>query len=166
MTATVMTFRVRYAESDQMGFAHHAAYVVWLEAGRIEWLREHGFSYRQLETEGVLMPVTEVQVQYRRPLRFDDEVEATTDVVSMGRSRMEFRTEIRLRGDPELRSEGRVVIAAVGPDGRPRRLPENIVSALQSPEVGGQSPEVRKSGSPEVGGQSPEVRKSGSPEVV
>jgi len=56
-----------------MGLAHHGAYVTWFEAARIEWLRFIGHSYRQLELDGVLMPVTEMTVRYKRSLRFDDE---------------------------------------------------------------------------------------------
>lgn len=131
--SVVLCFRVRYAESDQMGLAHHGAYVTWLEAGRIEWLREHGFSYRQLEIDGVLMPVTELEMSYRKPLRFDDEVELSTTATVVGRSRVEFRSEVRLAGDENPRTVGRVVVACVGPDGRPKRLPETLTSLLDSP---------------------------------
>jgi acyl-CoA thioester hydrolase len=67
-----MTFRVRFAETDQMGVAHHAAYVVWLEAARVEWMRERGLSYRELEDSGVSMAVSALTVRYRRAVRFDD----------------------------------------------------------------------------------------------
>lgn len=67
-----MTFRVRFAETDQMGVAHHAAYVVWLEAARVEWMRERGLSYRELEDSGVSMAVSALEVRYRRAVRFDD----------------------------------------------------------------------------------------------
>ncbi len=130
--AVAWQFRVRYAESDQMGYAHHGAYVTWLEAGRIEWLRAHGFSYRQLEIDGVLMPVIEVALTYRQPLRFDDEVILSTTAAVIGRSRVEFHSEIRLVGDEQPRTVGRVVVACVGADGRPRRLPESLTGLLSS----------------------------------
>lgn len=69
-----MTFRVRFAETDQMGVAHHAAYVVWLEAARVEWMRERGLSYRELEDSGVSMAVSALTVRYRRAVRFDDPI--------------------------------------------------------------------------------------------
>ncbi len=129
------TFRVRYSESDQMDLAHHGAYVTWLEAGRIEWLREHGFSYRQLETEGVLMPVIELALTYRKPLRFDDEVDLTTQATVLGRSRVAFQSDLRLRGEDTIRSTGRVVVACVGPDGRPRRLPDTLTALLPAADA-------------------------------
>jgi acyl-CoA thioester hydrolase len=122
------TIRVRYGESDQMGFAHHGAYVTWLEEARIEWLRAAGTSYRELEASGVLMPVIECQVRYRKPLRFDDVVELETGIVESGPSRVTFATAIRSGG--ELRAEGRVTVAAVTREGRPTRLPAGLVELL------------------------------------
>jgi len=90
----VHRIRVRYAETDAQQVAHHSAYVVWLEEARIEALRSLGRSYRVLEEEGVLMPVIEVQVRYRRALRFDDEPELVTTVGREGRTRLRFETVI------------------------------------------------------------------------
>ncbi|MBA3684273.1 MAG: acyl-CoA thioesterase [Planctomycetes bacterium] len=129
--------RVRYAESDQMGLAHHGAYVGWLEEARIEWLRANGLSYRELEVQGVLMPVTELALDYRRPLRFDDQVELTTSAVLVGPTRVAFTTVLRVAGAGEVTAEGRVTIACVGRDGRPKRLPAEVAATV------GTGPEVR-----------------------
>jgi acyl-CoA thioester hydrolase len=122
--------RVRYAESDQMGFAHHANYVVWLEEARIEWLRAVGLSYRELEAQGVLMPVIEVGITYKRSFRFDDDVELVTRAEVLGRTRVSFATRIQLHGEDSARAEGRVVIAAVNREGRPQRIPDDLVRLL------------------------------------
>ena len=122
--------RVRYVESDQMGVAHHSAYVAWLEEARIEWLRTVGQSYRELETAGVLMPVIELGVTYKRSFRFDDELDLVTSAAVLGRTRVEFMTRFLLAGESEVRAEGRVVIAAVGRDGRPQRIPAALVAIL------------------------------------
>ena len=123
MTNHLMSLRVRYAESDQMGFAHHAAYVSWLEAARIEWLRARGISYRELEEQGVLMPVIDVHIAYKRSVRFDDVIELETSAAVKGPTRVTFTTMIRLQGDPATRAEATVTVAAVGRDGKPMRLP-------------------------------------------
>ncbi len=120
--------RVRYAESDQMGVAHHAAYVVWLEEARIAWLRAHGHEYRALEASGVLMPVIELQVRYRRSLRFDDEVEMTTRIAAHGPSRVTFSTVIACAG--KECAEGRVTVAAMNREGRPTRLPAALAEVM------------------------------------
>lgn len=126
------SFRVRYAESDQMGYAHHSAFIVWFEAGRIEWLRAKGVSYRELETQGILMPVIEVHVEYRRPLRFDDEVTLRTSAALLGRSRICFTSLVYGVGAEAPHCEGRVTVACVGSDGRPRRLPDTLAALLPS----------------------------------
>jgi len=130
MAAHRHIIRVRYAESDQMGFAHHSTFIIWMEEARIEWLRSIGHSYRDLETQGILMPVIEVQITYKKPFRFDDQVELQTDIQALGRSRVQFSTVFRLVGDETVHAEGRVVIAAVGRDGRPQRMPAGIVAAV------------------------------------
>jgi acyl-CoA thioester hydrolase len=69
---TAVEFRVRYAETDQMGVAHHSHYLVWCEQARTDHMRQHGVSYRRLEEEGVLLPVVEAYVRFRQPARYDD----------------------------------------------------------------------------------------------
>jgi acyl-CoA thioester hydrolase len=128
----VTTVRVRYAETDQMGVAHHGAYVAWLEEARIEWLRALGVNYRDLERDGVLMPVVDLRIAYKRPLRFDDLAELRTEGEATGPSRVSFRTQIRLSGEDAVRAEGLVVVAATTRDGRPTRVPP-VVSATTPP---------------------------------
>lgn len=68
------TFRVRYAETDQMGIVHHAAYIVWLEEGRSAWMRAQGTSYAQFEADGLRLAVSEVHVRYHRAAHYDEPV--------------------------------------------------------------------------------------------
>jgi acyl-CoA thioester hydrolase len=82
--------RVRYAETDQMAIAHHSAYVVWLEAARIEWLRANGLSYRLLEADGILLPVHQLTIEYRSSARFDDLVEIALRLSSAQSRRLRF----------------------------------------------------------------------------
>ena len=128
MTAFVNRFRVRYGESDQMGVAHHAAYVIWLEEARIELMRERGVSYRELETQGILMPVIDIGIRYRRSLRFDDLAECVTTVTQAGPSRLVFHTVVRL--GEQVCAEADVTVAAVDRSGRPIRLPAAIGAQL------------------------------------
>lgn len=129
MTPHIHRIRARYAESDQMGFVHHSVCAVWLEEARIAWLRAIGTSYRDLEASGVLMPVVELRVAYRQPFRFDDEVELTTTAAILGPSRARFDTVLRLAGSPEPRAEASVTIATVNAQGRPIRMPAEVVAA-------------------------------------
>ena len=88
------TFRVRYAETDQMGIVHHASYVVWLEEGRSNWMRVHGSSYAQFEREGLVLAVTDLNVRYKRSARYDQPVTVRCWVESVRSRQMQFNYEI------------------------------------------------------------------------
>src|SRR5438128_3535913 len=91
--------RVRYAETDAMGVAHHAAYLVWFEEARTGLCREAGVVYRELEARGILLPVVEVVCRYRKALRYDDAVVIRATVAALTRRSIRFRYEVRSEGD-------------------------------------------------------------------
>ena len=119
-------FRVRYAETDQMGRAYYGAYFAWFEVGRVELLRGLGATYSELEQEGCLLPVVEAHARYIAPARYDEMLLLRTTLVSVGPSRVEFSSEVTSRADARKIAEGSVVLACMGPDGRPRRLPADL----------------------------------------
>ena len=81
MTETVVwRTRVRYAETDQMGVAHHATYAIWFEASRSEFCRLRGIDYPQIERDGMLLPILEIRVRYLQPAFYEDELEVRTRV--------------------------------------------------------------------------------------
>lgn len=116
--------RVRYAETDAMGIVHHAVYPVWMELGRSEWMRQMGQSYAEWETQGVRMSVSEIQITYRSPARYDELVEVVTRVQEAGRRKVVFAYEILRNG--ALLAEGRTVHLVTGEDGRSRVLPDHL----------------------------------------
>lgn len=124
--ASVSTVRVRYAETDKMGVVYYANYLVWFEVGRTDLLRTLGWSYRDMEAAGVSLPVIEAHCEYRRPAKYDDELDVRTQGRMLSPVRMEFRYEVVRRGDQVVSAEGRTVHAAVDASGRPCRLPERI----------------------------------------
>lgn len=117
--------RVRYCECDPMSVAHHSAFPVWLEMGRTELCRADGISYRELEEEGVLLAVTALSVRYRSPARYDDLLTIETNLVRTTRVKLEHAYRV-LRGD-RLVATAETTVACIGPDGRPRLLPEGVV---------------------------------------
>jgi len=88
------TFRVRYAETDQMGIVHHASYVVWLEEGRSQWMRAYGNSYAQFEKEGLLLVVSELCLRYKQPARYDQRVTIRCWVESVRSRQIQFNYEV------------------------------------------------------------------------
>lgn len=117
-----IAIRVRYAETDRMGLLHHANYLVYFEQARTELLRDMGASYKDLEDGGYLLVLTKVEVQYRRPARYDDVLTIRTTVARATMVRIDHRYEV-LR-DGELIAEGATTLACVDRDGRPQALPE------------------------------------------
>ena len=94
MLVTETKIRVRYGETDQMGFVYYGNYPEYYEVGRTEALRQLGTSYKQLEDEGILMPVIKMNVRYIKPGRYDDLLTIKTIVKEVPRTRMEFVYEI------------------------------------------------------------------------
>ena len=88
------TFRVRYAETDQMGIVHHASYVVWLEEGRSNWMRAHGTSYADFERDGLLLEVTELNVRYRQSARYDQLVKVSCWVEAVKSRQVTFGYQV------------------------------------------------------------------------
>jgi acyl-CoA thioester hydrolase len=120
------TIRVRYAETDQMGVAHHAEYLAWFEVGRTDLLRQTGMSYRELEAGGVRLPVIGASVRYLRPAFYDDVLEVRTELAVIGGARMEFQYEVRRPGTEGPLATGSTEHATVDAKGRPRRMPDSL----------------------------------------
>lgn len=136
MDSTVIEVRVRYAETDQMGRAHHAHHLVWCESARTAWLRERGMAYTELEARDVLLPVSRASVDYRRPARYDDtvQVEAWPETV---RSRsVTFRYALRRPGSGELLAEAETDLVCVDEEERIRRIPDDLRTLLEEGAVG------------------------------
>ena len=122
--------RVRYAETDQMGMAYYANYLIWMEAGRSDFCRECGFSYRDLEREEkAFLTVAEANCRYLAPARYDDEVMVETELHRLKSRVVEFVYRIK-RGNTLL-AEGRTLHVVIGPDGRPRAMPERYLNLLR-----------------------------------
>ena len=114
-----------------MGVAYYGNYFVWFEVGRCELLRAIGGSYRDLEDQGVMLPVIEAHCQFHDSARYDDELEIATTGSLLSPVRVEFRYDIARRADRTSLAAGKTVHAAVDLDGRPRRLPVEIQAVLR-----------------------------------
>lgn len=123
------TVRVRYAETDRMGVVYYANYLVWFEVGRTEWLRDTGWSYREMESAGVGLPVIEAHCEYRQAARYDDEIEIVTRATLLTPVRIRFDYDVVRAGDQVL-AVGHTVHAALDANGRPCRLPERVRALL------------------------------------
>ena len=118
--------RVRYAETDKMGIVYYSNYFVWFEIGRTDLLRTSGWSYRELEADGISLPVIEAGCQYHQPARYDDELEIRTTGTLISPVRVEFHYEVVRPSDGQCLATGRTMHAAIDREGRPRRLPARV----------------------------------------
>jgi len=124
------TIRVRYAETDQMGVAHHGEYFTWFEVGRTDLLRGLGMTYRDLEQQGLRLPVIEAQARFYSPAYYDDLLEIRTRVTGLTGVRVSFAYEVHRSGTLRALAVASTAHAAVDPSGRPRRLPAELRSRL------------------------------------
>ena len=122
--------RVRYAETAKMGVVYYANYFVWFEVGRCDLLRAFGSTYRDLESEGITLPVIEAHCEYRRSAQYDDELEVRTTGSLCSPIRIAFDYRIVRPSDAALIAEGRTVHAAIHANGRPGRLPRAVRECL------------------------------------
>lgn len=123
---TTSTVRVRYAETDQMGVVYYANYLVWFEVGRTDWLRETGWSYREMEVDGLALPVIQAHCEYRQSAKYDDEIDVRTRASKASAVRIQFDYEVVRRADGVVIATGHTVHATIDRQGRPVRLPERV----------------------------------------
>jgi acyl-CoA thioester hydrolase len=114
--------RVRYAETDRMGYLHHANYLVYFEQGRTELLRQSGRSYKDVEDQGFYLVLAKIEVRYRQPARYDDVLTLRTIVTRTTPARIEHRYEV-LRAE-QLLAEGSSTLACVDRNGKLQTMPE------------------------------------------
>jgi acyl-CoA thioester hydrolase len=126
---SVSTFRVRYSEVDQMGFVHHPNYLVWCEIARTDFIRQLGTPYAQLERDGLLLAVTEAEVRYAAPARYDELVAVTCSLERVQSRSISFNYEIRrLEPGPEQRlATARTRLIAIDRNGLPRTIPSELL---------------------------------------
>jgi acyl-CoA thioester hydrolase len=126
--------RVRYAETDQAGVVYHSNYLVWLEVGRVELCRDHGFNYRDMEREeDALLPVVEARVKYHSPARYDDEIIVRTRVIQARTRTIRFAYEVLRASDGALLAEGETYHVVMNKQGRTRSFPLKYAELMKSP---------------------------------
>lgn len=124
--------RVRYGETDQMGIVYHGNYAQYLEIGRIEWLRSFGISYKEMEEQGIMLPVISLSLNYKKSARYDDEICVKTKLVKLPTATIEFDFEIS-NEDGEIITFANVILAFINMKTmRPTRCPKYILDKLQN----------------------------------
>jgi len=131
MKTHVLNMRVRYGETDSAGVVYYANYFHYFEIGRTEYLRALGLPYRSLEERGIHFVVTEASCRYHGSARYDDELEVISWVDRLRPTRVDFRTLVVRKGERAPIAAGHVVLACVGRDRRPARVPQELVDRIE-----------------------------------
>lgn len=125
-----LPLEVRYAETDQMGVVHHGAYVVWMEAARVEFLKRVGTPYHQLEQAGVRLPVVELCVTYRAPAAFGQRVEVSCSLQDVSSRAARFHYVVQRDG--QVLAEGFTRHVCCDRRGRAVAIPEAVRRILEA----------------------------------
>jgi len=124
--------QVRFAETDLMGIVHHATYLLYCEAARVDWLHKRGVSYQSWVEHGIHLAVVESKLRYRAPAHFDDILDVVTEVEAITRVTVKYRYRIK-RGETLL-CEAYTLLACVGDDMKLKRLPREVKEVLEASE--------------------------------
>lgn len=130
MYSSETTFRVRYGETDRMGYVYYGNYAQYFEVGRVEALRGLGISYRRMEEDGVMLPVAEMSVKYHRPARYDDLITVRTTIVALPTARITFRYDVYDEAGSLLTEATTILVFVDARTMRPCRCPQYVLDVL------------------------------------
>lgn len=130
MIQNTVNFRVRYAETDKMGIAHHSSYLIWFEMARIELMRSIGISYAQLEADGYLMPVLEVNVIYRKAVTFDQLLSITAEINKKPGAKLTYHYKIF--NDQDMICEGCTLHAFMNLNNQAVKPPKTFLEKINN----------------------------------
>jgi acyl-CoA thioester hydrolase len=130
-TVNETRIRVRYAETDQMGVVYHANHFIWFEVGRVELLRQLGFSYKNMEAEDdCFIAVVDARCRYKAPVHYDDQVVIRTYLKHVREKVIHFGYELFRAEDNQLLAEGETTHIVADAQMRPRKLPEKYMQVF------------------------------------
>jgi acyl-CoA thioester hydrolase len=125
--------RVRYAETDQMGVVYHANHFIWFEIGRVEFLRQLGFSYRDMEkNDGCYIAVADARCRYKAPARYDDEIIIRTHIKNVRESVIHFGYKLLRVSDGELLAEGETTHVATNSEMKASPIPQKYLQIFKA----------------------------------
>jgi len=124
--------RVRYAETDQMGVVYHANHFIWFEVGRVEFLRQLGFSYRDMEqNDGCFIAVVDARCRYKAPAHYDDEIIVRTHLKNIRNSVIHFGYELVRVSDGVLLADGETTHIVTNSEMKTAPIPEKYLSKFK-----------------------------------
>ena len=123
--------RVYYNETDQMGRVYHSNYVIWMEKGRTEFIRNKGISYKVLENKGIFLPVADISIKFLKAIEYDMNIGIKTILVELNRIKIKFRYEFYDKETGDLFGTANTTNIFVGTDGIPKRVSKELVEKIR-----------------------------------
>ena len=130
--STSVEVRVRYGETDQMGVAYHAHFLVWCELARTEHMRRLGVRYRDLEARGFKLAVAEASLRYARSALYDDLIRITAWLSEVGSRRVVFEYRIERPDDGALLCTAMTALVSLNQDNKPVRMPADVLAIMEN----------------------------------
>ena len=127
-----ITIRVRYSETDQMGFVYYGNYAAYFEVARVECLRALGVRYKSLEEQGIWLPVINYNIEYKKPAEYDDELTIQTSITELPGARISFSYHCLNQEGAQIATAGTDLVFLNAESKRPMRCPEEILDKLKS----------------------------------
>ena len=132
MSSNLIHFRIRYGETDQMGYVYHGNYAQYFEMGRIEWLRNLGVSYKSMEESGIKLPVINLNINFLKPAKYDDLLELKTSLAKLPSARIEFNYELRNEKKELLTTATTSLVFVNMATNKPMRAPDYLLDKLKN----------------------------------
>ncbi len=135
MTFNEISFRIRYSETDQMGVVYHGNYAQYFEMGRVEWLRQLGTSYKEMEAQGVMLPVIHLEIDFKKSAKYDDLITVRTTLKKTPSVRIEFDFAIFNEQEELLVTGNTVLVFMDMKKNRPIKCPEKLLTKIEALEL-------------------------------
>ena len=124
--------RVRYSDTDQMGYVYYGRYASFYEVARVELFRSLGFSYKKLEGEGIGMPVIDMETKYILPIKYDEQIKINTTIENLPSSRISFKYEVYNQNN-ELANTAKTTLTFINlTNKKPVRMPAELLDIIKN----------------------------------
>ena len=124
--------RVRYSDTDQMGYVYYGRYAIFYEIARVELFRSLGFSYKKLEGEGIGMPVIDMETKYILPIKYDEQIKINTTIENLPSSRISFKYEVYNQNN-ELANTAKTTLTFINlTNKKPVRMPAELLDIIKN----------------------------------
>ncbi|MFK5890438.1 MAG: thioesterase family protein [Flavobacteriaceae bacterium] len=131
MIENTINIRVRYSETDQMKYVYYGNYAAYFEMGRVEWLRKFGVSYKEMEDDGIMLPVINMNIKYHKPALYDDLLTLKTTLLKLPQVKIDFNFTIYNQKDELLTTATTTLVFWDMERNKPTRAPQNLMDKIK-----------------------------------